>query len=1043
MASALASDEPLLVLCRTAATVNAVYRFLAEELATKGQKGFPGLRVTTPLSLMGESAPGHLLSPADGDAVDELPEGHPWRKQFDGRPGLLRMLHQHMGRIHEAALAGVALEKLRPELRALLDAVWAMPPHLEGARRLLANPPTSRCVAVGFPPSPLASTVTPLLRALLNHLKPTHVDDGAFARAAPLPACRVADVAAEARAVAREAGPVLATEKTVLVLVASTATEERIRAALSRNGIATADDAAEPLRRHALASVARPLLPLFLSRGTEPLDAEHLLRVLTDPVLARTAPVPAGEDVSLPKPRASVKHLREMIVSCRCVRAPLAGWQTMVAALVKESTAALRYADEDTQPDRQRRLESAQVLQVRLEQLARYSKGEGTIGELSAFLSAVGLSDPENDRLGRAILRALGASHYRPATDDNYDDALSSALGSGRVDRGVEILSYDAYDGRHADLLLLADVHNKGISAAPAPDPILTVEELALLGIPSAAERVKRRLGVVRWAATRAEKTLALVTATDGSGRAVSPPLELQLEPVIDDSRGSYGLAFDLPEIRDCGVLAEGDGKSTRLAMQADVEWARRGAWFSKPAPPATEEDPVTLPEHLERGLPRIPADLLPWLGKVQNYPASSDGLPEGFTLSASRCAGFTQCLFKAFCQSVLRLKAPEEIEEDLSAAELGQGIHAAMKDALKGESLLVPAKNLDSTRKRICGRLVTAIGPALEKDAPEAPALALSRKGQGARWGRYFATYLERRVCEVGEATNELRTERTKGLKNSPAVEAVVDILVPGLKATPRSDLTKLVLQAAADFGNDVEAFLKDTRLVEGMAKKHQPVIQTSLLDKKTRKKAETLCAEAEKLLVDANFAGNKDLTVVAGEHPFGETDAESAPLQLKLGRKTIQVRGFIDLVLHHQGADPGDGAAYQIVDFKTGKTVTRLHRITDSVIEPQLAMYTLALEALNPIGSGQRGPVRVTAAELDYVRAKAVQVWMDEPQRQHWRKVLGAVLDHARGGFFPPLPHPEGCPLLTERQAYCDFAEICRFRPDYQPSQGEEETP
>jgi len=115
----------------------------------------------------------------------------------------------------------------------------------------------------------------------------------------------VPDVAAEARAVTREVLPALAAGKRVLVLVAGTDTEERVRAVLSRNGIAAADDAAEPLRKHALASIARPLLPLFLSRGAEPVEADHLLRILTDPVLARTALGPAGEGGERPKLRAS------------------------------------------------------------------------------------------------------------------------------------------------------------------------------------------------------------------------------------------------------------------------------------------------------------------------------------------------------------------------------------------------------------------------------------------------------------------------------------------------------------------------------------------------------------------------------------------------------------------------------------------------------------------------------------------------------------------------------------------------------------------
>jgi hypothetical protein len=1043
LAAALATDEPLLILCRTAATGRAVYRFLAEDMATSGRKGFPSVRVTTPAILMSEAAPGRLRSMTVEDAREEVPASHPWWAKFEGRPGLRQMLRGHMARVHEAALAGVPMDKLRPEIRSLLAAGWATPSYLEGARRLLASPPRERCLAVGFPPRELAGTVTPLVGALLRSLNAKHVEAGVPA-AGTLAACKVPDVAAEARALVREAVPALAAGKRVLVLVANTDTEERVRAALSRNGIAAADDAGEPLRRHALASIAQPLLPLFLSHGAEPVEAEHLLRVLTDPVLARTALGPATEGKEQPRLRASVKHLREMIVSCRRSRATLAEWQSAVDGIVQDAAAAVGDADDDRRAGCERRLESAQVLQSRFAELSRHAGGAGTIGDLRSFLAGVGLADPENDRLGRAVLRALGASYYRPATEDAYDEALSGAAGSGRIDRGVEILPYDSYDGRRADLLLLADLHNKGISRAPAPDPILTVEELALLGVPPAVDRVRDRLGIVRWAVARAGSALALITATDSSGRAVSPPLELELGPISDDSQASYGLGFDLPERRDCGALAQGKGTPAALAVQIDVEWARRGAWFGKPTPVPAGVKGDSIVEYLLRDLPRIPADLLPWLGQAQVYPESKDGLPDGFVLSASRCAGFTQCLWKAFCQSVLRLKAPEDIEEDLSAAEVGQSIHATMKQALAGVSLLVPEKKLEKTREDVRQRFLAAIGPAMDENAPgtSGRALELSRRGLAARWGRFFGAYLEWRVREVEEATSDLRKGRLEDLKESPLVMAVVDALAPNLLKSPRKDLAKAVLQTVTEVGNDVDAFLGSPGLTAGMAKKHQPIIEASLCEKKTRKLVEALFAEAGARLVDAGYAAGGDLVVVAGEHPFGEITNKSKPMSLRLGRGPMPVRGSIDLVLLHRGADGSDGTAYQIVDFKTGKIGKTVSCAAVSVVEPQLALYALALEAMAPIDPKHPAPVRVTAAELDYLRDKVAQVWVDEPQREHWREVLGAVLDRARDGLYPPLPHPEGCPVLARYGAYCDFSEICRQRADFRSDAGEEET-
>jgi hypothetical protein len=73
LAAALATDEPLLILCRTAATGRAVYRFLAEDMAASGRKGFPSVRVTTPAILMSEAAPGRLRSMTVEDTLEQVP----------------------------------------------------------------------------------------------------------------------------------------------------------------------------------------------------------------------------------------------------------------------------------------------------------------------------------------------------------------------------------------------------------------------------------------------------------------------------------------------------------------------------------------------------------------------------------------------------------------------------------------------------------------------------------------------------------------------------------------------------------------------------------------------------------------------------------------------------------------------------------------------------------------------------------------------------------------------------------------------------------
>lgn len=60
LAAALATDEPLLILCRRAATGRAVYRFLAEDMATSGRKGLPPRRPTPASSVRGVPVLGGL-----------------------------------------------------------------------------------------------------------------------------------------------------------------------------------------------------------------------------------------------------------------------------------------------------------------------------------------------------------------------------------------------------------------------------------------------------------------------------------------------------------------------------------------------------------------------------------------------------------------------------------------------------------------------------------------------------------------------------------------------------------------------------------------------------------------------------------------------------------------------------------------------------------------------------------------------------------------------------------------------------------------------
>jgi len=1045
VAAAAAEGAPLLVVCRTGATVRAVYRRLAEE-ATQGRRaGFADLQVTTIRGLVAAAAPRPLKAAPTSTDGDVLPDGHPWRELLRERPGLTRELRTRMGLVHEAAAASVTLENLRPELRALLDAGWGRPASLEGMRRLLSAPKAAaRCLAVGFAPGEFSflGGFPRADRALLARLGATLIDAGdptGIARV-PIEALRLPDTAAEARAAAVKAAGAAA-GSSILVLVASEATGDRVRAALRRNGITSAADGALPLTRHSLVSILTPLLPVFASQGREPLEARNLIRLCTDPVLARTAPKSrrvkgdGGE-----RPRASVRHVRDMILSCRRVRATLDEWIAALGEIERQRDRKLKAADEESKASAANRLASAQVLLALVQALAENARGGGRLGDMARFLSDVELSDPKDDRLGRAIRGRLSSEGYRPADPDSYAEALGDALASGRVDDGVQVLPYASYDGRGADLLLLLDVHGKGIAHAPAPDPFFTPMDQRLLGIPPPLEMIQERLAIARWASTRARRTLAIVAETDATGRRVSRPVDLDLtldEHLLD---ASYGLSFELPERADCQVLGIGLPERDDFCTQVDAEWARRGATVGEPHPEGTPaEETGSLLDYVRKDLLRIPDDLLPFLGK-SGATTGGDGLPQGFTLSASRLGHFTNCLYRAFCRSVLGLRPQEDVKEDLDAKEVGTAVHRALQQGLQGVRLVVPQAHLDLARREAMKRLERATEAAVEEEVKDRPAgsdtppISLARQGVRSRWQRHWAHYLERRIISLEEAEEEARGAALEDLEESEFLTASVDALCPGLKPTPRDDFQGNLLGSLGRHGGDIGGILLDSGLFDGIAPKNVSIISEAMSQPVPRAKLEALCATARERLTGVGFAPDGDMEIVAAELAFGLPGGKE-PTFLQMGRSKIAVSGSIDAIAQRQGTPGLAVSPCKVIDYKTGRTKGVPAKLLDNLLDPQLAFYAIVLEGAQHLLTRKDGrPLRVEAIERDGVRALDMkEVAFGETDRERVHKVLGALLDHARDGSYPLIPHPQGCPLLKPFGTYCDFQEICRLRPQY----------
>lgn len=1041
--------SPVTVVCRTPATVRAIYRDLAEG-ATPEHGGFAGLHVTTLAGLIHAAAPSALL---DASTLDtSLPEWHPWKKLLASRPGLQRVLCAHVDRAHRFRAAGLPTIGLRHEILSLVDDGWGRVPAHEGIASLLGRKPRPGVIlSVGFGSEPLVfgGAVSPVERTLLTHLGAREIAPCETAGAAGVPeSFAVPDSAAEARFVALRAGG----SGRVLVLVASQTTEERVRAALMRNGVAVADDGASPLTRHALSAVLRPLLPLFYSRGTAPLEARHLLRLLTDPVLARTSPsnaavLPVTDGVDAPI--ASVRHTQDAITRCRLARAGLDTWLGALSSLEADAAGRHQAADPGDRDDATRWLASVRIVCQKVSRLAFHARATGKLGDVAALVTDIKLSDPVRDALGRAIARALADERAKPADEIAFDDALAGSLGSGRVDRGVEILRYHAYDGRGCDLLLLAEVHDKGLALPPTPDPLLTASDRRALALPDARDTVAERLGLVRWAMSRARESIAIVSATDASGRRVSPPVDLALRPRTDHVASSYGFAFDLAEAQERAAFGVG-GARDPVTRQIDSEWARSGALVGGATAAVDGGDRVTLEDHLVANAQRFPVSLRPWLGDAGLIPGTLDGLPDSFVLSATRAAAFTQCLYRAFVRSVLRIKPHEEVTEEIDVAAVGTVVHEAMASVMKGVRLAVPAERVDATRADLAARLAVALPAAMSHVTADSPgethAIRTARDGLTARWVRQLAVYAECRIVDVDRLNACTCKSMYAGIGEEPAFMELYETLAAGMAKDPSTKL-RANLMAVCRRGPRTLAEFDGARddLFVKIAHTHHARLESLLAKEAVRTQVQAVIDLVKALAPDVDKAlcnVADDLEVVATELPFGRSaygaDETQAALSLPLGARPLLVNGEIDLVVHRRGP-PGlvAGTRYRVIDFKTGSSPGPASRVIEELTQPQLMFYALAVEALPPIVSTHATPVQVESVAFDLLR------YLEHPVMPVSREALvranatiGALVDRARGGRYALVPHPDMCPLLNRHSANCDYAESCRLRPGFDPA-------
>ncbi|MBK9388590.1 MAG: PD-(D/E)XK nuclease family protein [Planctomycetes bacterium] len=446
-----------------------------------------------------------------------------------------------------------------------------------------------------------------------------------------------------------------------------------------------------------------------------------------------------------------------------------------------------------------------------------------------------------------------------------------------------------------------------------------------------------------------------------------------------------------------------------------------------------------TLPDYLDRHEVRHPARLRAWLGEVGVYPGTAEGLPPGFRLSASRLSAFAQCSWRAYAESALALRAPEEISEDLDASEIGSAMHVALERAAMGVRWIVPTASVAGARQAFLERLVAATQGALDEQAKQRPAsvetsaMVAARAGLSARWGRHWAHYARARIVGFDEAREAVLRELFGRLRDTEDFGRALDALGPSFSAAQRAHLSEGLFAALIDAGGDLERLAPEL-VVGGLGKKTVGVTRAILAAPRPPALA-ALCERARASAGSVEYHRDGDLEVVGLEVAFGRARDDGEPLWLRLGEERVEVRGSIDVIDRRHGIVPDAGARYRVGDFKTGGSAGTAKQIASSLVRPQLTLYALALEERGPL-EGHPRPAVTEELYYDQVRSLGrTVVPLDQPTLEHARRTLARALSRPRRGSWPLMPHPDGCPLRGVRTAYCDFQEICRLRGSFAP--------
>jgi hypothetical protein len=1083
-----------LILCRTRASAGAVRRWIAR------RGGLPGVDVATPHGLALQTWQPPLLSglPSDSTLDAEIPTDSDIYDRIGSRPGLTALARRHTRALRAALLAG-PVSSTPAWLRQLVDHGWATDATCEAQAQLLERARSGglklssgygwdRLVLVGFElePTRLDPWTRGVVEALGGRQRPPAVESETIA------AIEVPDVTAEARKAAQLSSH---DPNDTLILVSEVSTARRVRDALRRNDIPCAWRDNPGLHSHALASAVTRCTPWF-TEADPPIRASDLAWVLGRTALGRRLH-PAAQahldqhlderEIEASESRLTRNGVVQLIKKTRLLDAPLSRWIATVGALDDPRAPALHVrlqmlrgciqgeALEDTFPStNDTPMDDFDDIVAQL--LDDGIPGEApppqpfTLGALKAYLLACRVRI-HDDPAAVAILGALKRRGHWRASGAHVTEALSGTIDPGVVATGVDVLTYDDYDGRPSRTLLLLDVHDKGLARRPATDPLLSTEALRELGVVTGRALVEHRIAQTHRARANAASTVAVITRLDPGGREVVPPIQLDLSMDANLPEGSgtstqsHGLNLNLPEITNIRALSPASGHPQRphgthrlshLATQATAEWYREGRG-ARPIEPPAESLPknATLAEHLAHDGPLAPDWLMGLLGYAEEAPEAA--LPADVEWSHSRLfKTLSHCLYQSYLSAVLKLRKPQEVSEDLDPREIGDAVHDALEAVGPSAGWRTDPESLEATRDALVSslRAATSASFAARQDAfgEVSEARQASIAGQVARWNAHWPSYALTRV------QREVAFINSAGPRDFVRSHPLQHVALLAFRATlPDTLVRDYTLQnwlswAIAEAAKGTElSTLNDEFLLR--SRERREALPNSYADA-----VRTFVGHPSFLaLVEVHRSSFAAAEIFKGLHadvavevPFGsDPTGGSWPLgsiSIELGRQDTALRGRIDRM---SAVRTGRGLLIQITDYKTGRFVPSANVARSGILslrEPQLLLYGLAVrEAIRKerVPEGFAGGT-VSALGYDHIRntlndkngrrqrARPMDPFLvDDAQLNHGAEQLGQLLDEGREGRWALAPRGDTCPSLSSwRHDYCPYAGACRLR-------------